>query len=220
MLTLESSIYYYAEYLRQRANEALQGLLSFSLNPSPSSTRLSRPWSLFEQEGFRQDDRKGLPSPKPDWVSSFTVCSFPKDGIQENLSYPVLQHLAQQGLESDASCILASEKRATYPDRDWVCFPWLIVQHGTPGGTEIQCHCEGANAATAAVMMLERLCEVIPAGIRGRANEHIPPVVAITTVKKTVRVWITYSRSPSANDPAKFVRAPFSERPRRCRMSS
>ncbi|KAK3386811.1 hypothetical protein B0H63DRAFT_447714 [Podospora didyma] len=141
---------------------------------SPGSTRLSRPWSLFEQKGFRQDDRKGLPSPMPDWVSSFTVRSFPKDGIQENLSYPVLQHLPLQGLESDAS------------PRD-----------ATPGSTEIQCHCEGANAATAAVMMLEHL-----------SNEHVRPVVAITTVEKTVRVWITYSRSPSLDDPAKFLMLP------------
>ncbi|KAL2130237.1 hypothetical protein VTI74DRAFT_6714 [Chaetomium olivicolor] len=182
------SIYYYNEYLEY-------------------STSLSRPWSLFEQEDFRQDGREGLPVPKPDWVSSYTVYNIPKDSIQENLSYGELQHLAQHGLESDASCTLASEKSATYPDRDWVCFPWLIVQHGKPGGTETQCHYEAANAATAAVMMLERLCKVVPAGIQGKTNEHVPPVVAITTVKKMVRVWITYSCRPSVNDAAKFKMA-------------
>ncbi|KAK4119727.1 hypothetical protein N657DRAFT_248054 [Parathielavia appendiculata] len=179
------SIYYYTQYLK-------------------CSTSLSRLWSLFKQEGFRQEDRRALPLPKPDWVSSYTVYNIPKDSIQENLSYGKLQHLAQHGLESDASCALASEKRATYPDRDWVCFPWLIVQHGKPGGTETQCHHEAANASTAAVMMLERLCKPLPAGIQGKANEHVPPVVAITTVKKMARVWITYSCKPSVDDAAKF----------------
>ena len=144
--------------------------------------------------------------PKPDWVSSYAINQ--KDHIVDNLGHRELQHLAQHGLESNASRISASDERAAYPDRgqDWVCFPWLIVQHGKPGGSEAQCHQEAANASTAAVMMLERLCKFVPAGVQGKENEHVPPVVAITTVKKVVRVWITYSCKPLFEGAAKFVR--------------
>ncbi len=145
----------------------------------------------------------------PDWVSSFAVHDTSAHTDRENLSHEVLQHLAQHGLEPDASGILASDKGAKDPDREWISFPWLVVQHDKPDGTGAQCYHGAANAATAAVMMMERLCKFIPAGIRGKANEHVPLVVAITTVKKTVRVWITYSSRPSFDDVAKFVSSPL-----------
>ena len=188
------------------------------LTVSTSSTRLSRPWDLFARRDFRQDDRKGLPVPMPDWVSSYTVSNAPTQSVRENLPRETLQHLAQHGLESDASGTLASDKKARSPDRSWICFPWLVVQHGKPNGTATQCHLEAANAATAAVMMLEGLCKLVPAGIQGKANEHVPFVVGITTVQKMVRVWITYSSRPSFDDVAKFVSAPFLIKTRPCIM--
>ncbi|KAL2255092.1 hypothetical protein VTK26DRAFT_4150 [Humicola hyalothermophila] len=55
-------------------------------------------------------------------------------------------------------------------------------------------------------MMLEGLCSVLPAGLQGLENEHVPPVIAVTAVRKTVRVWAAYSSKPLADDPesAKF----------------
>ncbi len=147
--------------------------------------------------------------PVPDWVSSYAVYNAPVQSVRESFPRETLKHLAQHGLESDASGILASNKKARNSDRDCICFPWLVVQHKKPDGTAAQCHLEAANAATAAVMMLEQLCKFIPAGIQGKANEHVPLVVAITTVKKMVRVWITYSSRPSFEDVAKFVSGPF-----------
>ena len=175
------------------------------IKPLPSSTRSSRSWGLFEEEGFRQDDRIRLPVPEPDWVSSYTVYNAPKGNIKENLSYGMLQHLAQHGLKSDASSILSSTKRLVNPNQDWVCFPWLVVQHGKPSDPETQCNHEAANAAAAAVMMLERLCDLVPVGLQGKVNEHVPPVVVITTAQKMVRVWSTYSCKPSSFDVAKYV---------------
>ena len=154
----------------------------------------------------------------PDWVSSYTVSNAPTHSVRENLSRETLQHLAQHGLESDASGTLESDKKARSPDRDCICFPWLVVQHGKPDGTATQCHLEAANAATAAGMMLEHLCKLVPAGIQGKANEHVPLVVAITTVQKMVSVWITYSSRPSFDDVAKFVSAPFLRKTRPCIM--
>lgn len=144
--------------------------------------------------------------PKPDWVSSYTVNQ--KDHIQDNLGRRELQHLAQYGLESNASPISVLDEKAAFPDRDqdWVCFPWLIVQHGKPGSCETQCHQEAANASTAAVMMFERLCKFVPTDIQGKENEHVLPVVTLTTVKKVVRVWITYSCKPAFYGAMKFVR--------------
>lgn len=144
--------------------------------------------------------------PEPDWVSSYTVYSNPKGNTGENLSYSMLQHLAQHGLESDATGSLASTKRVLNPERGWVCFPWLIVQHGKPGDPETQCNLEAANASAVAVMMFERLCGFVPEGIQGKANEHVPPVVVITTVQRVVRVWVTYSCKASSFDVAKYVR--------------
>ena len=154
--------------------------------------------------------------PTPDWVSSYTVHNAPAHSIRENLSRETLQHLAQHGLESDASGTLASGKKARSPDRDCICFPWLVVQHGKANGTAAHCHLEAANTATAAVMILEGLCKLVPAGIQGKANEHVPFVVGITTVQKMVRVWITYSSRPSFEDVAKFVSAPFLSKTRPC----
>ena len=156
--------------------------------------------------------------PRPDWVSSYTVYNIPKGNTRENLSYGVLQQLAQDGLESDASCNLASAKKVVYPDWNWVCFPWLVVQHRKPGNPETQCNHEAANAAASAIMMLERLCKHVPVGLQGKANEHIPPVVVITTAHKVVRVWVTYSCKPSTFDVAKFVSDPFLEKTHVFRM--
>jgi hypothetical protein len=77
---------------------------------------------------------------------------------------------------------------------DCICFPWLIVEHKKAGemANEEKCHCQAANAGTAAVMMLETLSKIVPGGKKHMADKHIPPVITMTTVDKIVRVWITY----------------------------
>jgi hypothetical protein len=95
---------------------------------------------------------------------------------------------------------------------DYICFPWLIVEHKKAGevALEEKCYCQAANAGTAAIMMLETLSGIVPGVKEHKAHEHIPPVVTMTTVDKIVRVWITYSCKPSDNDAAKYVRKPLS----------
>jgi hypothetical protein len=195
----------------------------------------SRPWTLFGQKkqvagkprvkkGFRQDDREGLTEPKPDWVAFFPIYDVSANRIPtanimslktgpkamtEKFEHTTLQHLARHGVESNTAGLY--RKKDKWISSDFICFPWLIVEHkkAGDGSVERKCHCQAANAGTAAVMMLESLFNSEPeANEHNEANEHIPPVVSITTVCKTVRVWITYSCKPSDDDTAKYVRRP------------
>jgi hypothetical protein len=182
----------------------------------------SRPWTLFRQKkgsdrkaekGFRQDDRENLTVPKPDWVAFFPIYTRnfpreriptskkwqltkdPKNGMTENFSTDTLEHLARHGVPSNTAGLFRKPqdlKRMVLSD--CICFPWLIVEHKKAGemANEEKCHCQAANAGTAAVMMLEILSEIVPGDKKHMADEHIPPVITMTTVDKIVRVWITY----------------------------
>ncbi|KAK4038765.1 hypothetical protein C8A01DRAFT_37255 [Parachaetomium inaequale] len=180
----------------------------------------SRRWTLFRQKkvgekkaerGFRQDDRENLTEPKPDWVAYFPVHNFPRERIPtskkwqfmrdpnnamiENFSHTTLQHLARHGVQSNTAGLFRKrQNQKTIVLSDCICFPWLIVEHKKAGevALEERCYCQAANAGTAAVMMLETLSGIVPGVKKHTANEHIPPVVTMTTVDKIVRVWITY----------------------------
>ncbi|KAL2193245.1 hypothetical protein P885DRAFT_64083 [Corynascus similis CBS 632.67] len=188
----------------------------------------SRPWTLFGQSrGFRQKDRQNLTYPTPDWVAFFPVYDHageriptserwrlteaPIKAINENFSYTTLQYLASYGVESNTAGLFRQGRK--HGLSDYICFPWLIVEHKRAGGpaTEEECYCQAANAGTAAVMMLETLSKIFPgvAKKERRAHKHIPPVVTITTVDKIVRVWITYACELSDdNSVPKYVRKP------------
>ena len=127
----------------------------------------------------------------------------------ENFEHTTLKHLAEYGVESNTAALFRKE-RNQWILSDCISFPWLIVEHKREGGAAVEeeCYCQAANAGTAAVMMLETLFagERGPNRERNKANEHIPSVVTMTTVDKTVRVWITYSCKPSDHDTARYVR--------------
>ncbi len=205
----------------------------FALTDIPrNNSAQSRPWTLFRgkkktgRKGFRQDDRKSLTEPKPDWVAFFPIYDHKRPriptpkrwqltkglrkGITENFLYTTLQHLARFGVESNTAGLFRRRPRQTVVRSDFICFPWLIVEHKKAGKTAKgeECYCQAANAGTAAIMMLETLSAIVPGSKQQRTNEHIPPVVAVTTVDKDVRVWITYSCKPSYKSAAKYVRAP------------
>ena len=133
--------------------------------------------------------------------------------MTEKFEHATLHHLARHGVESSTAGLYQDyrEERKWIPS-DFICYPWLIVEHKRAGGGSVErkCHCQAANAAAAAVMMLESLFNYEPeAHEHNEANEHIPPVVSITTVAKLVRVWITYSCRPTDDDAAKYVRQSF-----------
>ncbi|KAH6636948.1 hypothetical protein F5144DRAFT_569209 [Chaetomium tenue] len=189
----------------------------------------SRPWTLFRkkkedsdenrEKGFRQDDRENLTEPKPDWVAFFPIYNFPgeriptstrwqlmrdpKPALVENFSPATLQHLARHGVQSNTANIFRKDQTLkNIIMSDCLCFPWLIVEHKKAGemALEEKCHCQAANAGTAAVMMLETLARIVPGVEEHTANEYIPPVVTMTTVDKIVRVWITYCCEQQSDD--------------------
>lgn len=132
--------------------------------------------------------------------------------MTKKFEHTTLQYLARQhGVESNTAGLY--RKKGNWISSDYICFPWLIVEHkrNGDGSVEKKCYCQAANAGAAAVMMLESLFNSEPqARKHNEANEHIPPVVTITTVDRIVRVWITYSWKPSGRkDPVKYVRQPF-----------
>ena len=183
----------------------------------------SRPWTLFRsKKGHRHKDRKKLTEPKPDWVAFFPIYSpageritTPKrwhldkvlrQNITENFSVATLRHLARREVQSNTAGLFRKTAQRETVLSDYVCFPWLIVEHKKAGGAALEetCYCQAANAGSAAVMMLETLSTIVP-GENQDANKHIPPVVTVTTVAEVVRVWIAYSSKPSENDTAKYV---------------
>jgi hypothetical protein len=134
----------------------------------------------------------------------------------DNFSFRTLEHLARHDVESNAAGIFRRKRNNAVPPSEYMCFPWLIVEHKKKGGSAHveKCYCQAANAGTAAVMMLETLAGVVP-GVEEKqqeAIEHIPPVVTITTVDSIVRVWITHASGPCEDDAEKmkYVGCPFS----------
>lgn len=132
----------------------------------------------------------------------------PKHSIVENFSFRTLDHLAKHEIQSNTAGLFRRRQEDKILS-DFICFPWLIVEHKKAGGVGVkeQCYCQAANAGTAAVMLLQTLSKYVPPG---KVNEHIPPVVTMTTVDSTVRVWITYSCKPGGDDGTKYVSKPFS----------
>lgn len=154
--------------------------------------------------------------PKPDWAAFYPIYNFDSDriptserwpwgakeqqpplyAIVDNLSLETLRRLAEMpknGLQSSTSAIfLSPEKQKKYKFADLICFPWLIAEHKNGDEKSEVCYCQAANAGAAAVLMLQRLCEVLPEKLWAKDCGHIPPVVTVTTVHKTVRVWIMY----------------------------
>ncbi len=122
-------------------------------------------------------------------------------------SRQTLAHLARYGVESSTARLFSRLQKNVILS-DYICFPWLVVEHkkAGKGGTREQCYCQAANAGTAAVMMLESLYSIETEHVPD--NEHILPVVTMTTVDKNVRIWLAYSCKPSGDAAARYVRTP------------
>ena len=117
-----------------------------------------------------------------------------------------LAHLAEHHKVQSSTARLFSRPQKDVVLSDYICFPWLVVEHkkAVKGKDREQCYCQAANAGTAAVMMLESLCRIQKG--HGPDNDHILPVVTMTTVDKIVKIWIAYSCKPSDDAAAKYVR--------------
>jgi hypothetical protein len=90
--------------------------------------------------------------------------------------------------------------RGHYRLADMQCFPWFIVElkkTGVPSQQEGYCARQAANAAQAALMLLQTAAEYAQ---RTDEDQHVPPVVAMTTTGKAVDVWIAFYQDQGGQD--------------------
>ncbi|KAH7323113.1 hypothetical protein B0I35DRAFT_477001 [Stachybotrys elegans] len=172
----------------------------------------SRPWSLFgSHQKFHHAHRLHLTEPRPDWVAFYPIYNLDvgeaADGIPtterwqwerssqgsivENFSLRTLAHLSRYGLHATTTGTFREGGNKAIDSSDYICFPWFIVEHKkTDQAAETECYCQAANAGAATLMMLQTLAKYAE---RRNEDAHIPPVVTMTTVGQTVRIWVTYS---------------------------
>ena len=109
-------------------------------------------------------------------------------GLVENFTLQTLRHLAKHGLEPSVGGVFRKEKRGIALS-DYMCYPWLIVEHKKHERKADECYCQAANGASAALTMMQILSKYAP----NKADDgHVPPIVALTTVGAEVRIWIAY----------------------------
>lgn len=115
----------------------------------------------------------------------------PKASIVDNFTKETLQALAEEGLQCNAANIFRQGRKNSIVMSDYLCFPWLIVEHkkSSHEGQSIFCYCQAANAGMAALMMLQRLAKYTD---KREDEAHVPPVITITTIDGVVRVWVMY----------------------------
>ena len=113
--------------------------------------------------------------------------------MYENFSRNTLQHLASRGLEPSTAGVFHSNLSDEISLSDYLCFPWLIVEHKKLEHNSIAhfCYCQAANAAMAALTILQTLSQY---ATRRPQNSHIPPIATVTTVGHEVRAWVMYVR--------------------------
>jgi hypothetical protein len=104
----------------------------------------------------------------------------------ENFSRSILEQLAQHGLHSSAAELITEGSKKRIVPSDCISFPWLIVEHKKLEQEQpTDSYLQAANAGAAALMLFRTLVE--------HADQKIvPPVVTMTTVGETVRLWIAY----------------------------
>jgi hypothetical protein len=109
----------------------------------------------------------------------------------QNFSLKNLQKLAKHGLQPSAAAIFQHGRQDPIKMSDCICYPWLIVEYKPAVQSEknLFCYCQAANAGMAALMMMQRLAKYSEKRTR---DEHIPPVITITTVAGEVRVWVMF----------------------------
>lgn len=167
-----------------------------------------RPWTLFAKDSDYRQNYRGLTAPNPDWAAYFPVYDTEiedrirtserwrwwkskKPTMVENFSLEMLEHLARHGLEPSTTGRFHEGKTRQIVPSDYLCFPWLIVEHKKQGHSgQVQfCYCQAANAGMAALTMLQKLAKYAEKRPR---DSHIPPITTVTTVGPEVRVWVMY----------------------------
>jgi hypothetical protein len=161
-----------------------------------------RPWTLFTDEFRREYNQSGLPQPKPDLVAYFPMydlnknseyvenrsqrwnwAMWPSTDAVDDFSRQSLEDLFAHGLRPSVTS--AFSNGSTGP-LDYICYPWLIVEHKSSSEAEaIECYCRAANSAAAQLLMYRILAK--------HANHKlVPTVVTMTTTGKYARIWIAY----------------------------
>ncbi|KAI5467813.1 hypothetical protein BGZ63DRAFT_36877 [Mariannaea sp. PMI_226] len=168
-----------------------------------------KPWTLFEKDPEIRQSKKELPTPSPECVAYLPIYdleekgkvqkvdrwqwpSNPKQGMAMNFSRKVLEHLTRCGLQPSTAGVFGKSWQTELAKSDYQCFPWLIIEHREDvlRDRETRCYCRAANAADAALTLYQNLGE----HALNKANDiHVPPVVAMTTAGKDIRVWIAYA---------------------------
>jgi hypothetical protein len=75
-------------------------------------------------------------------------------------------------------------------------FPWFIAQVETLGDEET-CWAQAVTSATAALKMYENVSRYV----EDRADQqHVPPVVMLTAVGASVKVWLAFSHTKPYSD--------------------
>ncbi|KAH8657834.1 hypothetical protein BX600DRAFT_439019 [Xylariales sp. PMI_506] len=169
-----------------------------------------RLWSFFSKEYRDEHGQVGLSQPRPDRVAYFPVLDpatiaarkvsgstastkwnwedAPIDSMIENFSARTLQRLAAHGLHFNVANPLSKghRKGSRSVASDWISYPWLIVEHKkAEHQDDAECYCQAANSGAAALMVARTL-------VQHAAYKLVLPVVVVTTVGATVRVWICF----------------------------
>jgi hypothetical protein len=109
----------------------------------------------------------------------------------KNFTRTTLEHLSKYGLQPSPSRIFDERRKEHVFPSDFLCYPWLIVEHKKDAAErkEEECYCQAANAASASLKMhqiLAKYAQSLP------EDAHVPPITAMTTVGKIVKIWIAY----------------------------
>jgi hypothetical protein len=162
-----------------------------------------------------------LTAPKPDFHFGFSIhdparCNlrgFGKNDYVQNFTIDTLFGLQLKGLHCSPTTGLEKDviKKKTLKLKAGelvrkhylLCFPWAVVEMKKHEVNESKataetafCYCQAANAASTALAMLENLAQF---EVHRQNSEHVPPVVAFTSVGANAKVWLAYSQHTEDN---------------------
>ncbi|KAG9189076.1 hypothetical protein G6011_05944 [Alternaria panax] len=147
--------------------------------------------------------------PKPDIAYLFPIIDtasnipieYRFDSKVENFTLPVLSELRKRGgvIPSPKTGLLSCD--STRPESlgasDLACFPWSIVEvkPSTENDRTAEfCYCQAANGSAKALIMRERLADMIP-----EPNNKALVIFSFTCVGPSVRLWLTFRDPDSRN---------------------
>jgi hypothetical protein len=152
------------------------------------------------QTAAKPDFSFGFPIHNEDYQQS---SGFRNDPYLQHYTTRTLSRLAMDGLRSrpisGSITDAAQMKRENKETQSQLCFPWCIVQlkgaeqvTATAGNEDLvlETFHQASIAASDALVMLEKLATFADVKQDG---QHIPPVIAITSVGANTTVWLTFS---------------------------